>query len=78
MSTSAYVLVEVHAGKVSDALKQIQKIDGVKLADAVTGPYDIIVKLEAENSDALGKKIATKLQPVQGVLKTLTCMVVNL
>lgn len=78
MSASAYVLIEVNAGKVSDALKQIQQIEGAQLADAVTGPYDIIVKIEAENTDALGKKITGKLQPVQGVLKTLTCMVVNL
>ena len=78
MTASAYILIEVNAGQVSNALKQIQKVDGVKLEDFVSGPYDIIAKIDAATTDELGKKIATKIQPVQGVLKTLTCMVVNL
>jgi DNA-binding Lrp family transcriptional regulator len=46
-------------------------------AESVTGPYDVIVMVEAEDIDAVGRLVVTAIQSVEGVVRTLTCPVVN-
>jgi DNA-binding Lrp family transcriptional regulator len=46
-------------------------------AEDVTGPYDVIVRASAENVDELGKLVATQIQAVEGITRTLTCPVVH-
>ena len=41
-------------------------ISGVTLAEDVTGPYDVIVRVEARNVDELGKLVIAKIQDVAG------------
>ncbi|MEK7366780.1 MAG: Lrp/AsnC ligand binding domain-containing protein [candidate division NC10 bacterium] len=77
MGTIAYVLIEVASDKARSALKAIQKISGVKMAHAVTGPYDIIAHVEAANIDALGKVVLSKIRTISGITKTLTCVAVE-
>jgi uncharacterized protein with GYD domain len=51
---------------------------GVISAETVTGPYDVVVLVEAKDVDALGQLVVTAFHPVEGVVRTLTCPVVNL
>mgnify|MGYP000704279929 CR=1 FL=1 len=44
----------------------------------VTGPYDVVVKAEAQNVDELGKLVVARIQAVEGITRTLTCPVVHL
>jgi DNA-binding Lrp family transcriptional regulator len=57
--------------------RQIAEIAGVMQAEDVTGPYDVIVRASAENVDELGKLVATQIQAVEGITRTLTCPVVH-
>ena len=47
-------------------------------AEDVTGPYDVIVRAEAETVDELGKLVVANVQAVAGITRTLTCPVVHL
>ena len=47
-------------------------------AEDVTGPYDVIVRAEAQSMDELGKLVVANVQAVAGITRTLTCPVVNL
>jgi DNA-binding Lrp family transcriptional regulator len=47
-------------------------------AEDVTGPYDVIVRAEAETVDDLGKLVVANVQAVNGITRTLTCPVVHL
>ena len=47
-------------------------------AEDVTGPYDVIVRAEAESVDELGRLVVARVQSVDGITRTLTCPVVNL
>jgi DNA-binding Lrp family transcriptional regulator len=47
------------------------------MAHAVTGPYDIIAHVEAANIDALGKVVLSKIRTINGIVKTLTCVAVE-
>jgi DNA-binding Lrp family transcriptional regulator len=74
----AFVLIQTDSGKASEVAKAIAAIDGVQSSEAVTGPYDVIVAAEATDVDALGHLVVTKIQPVAGIVRTLTCPVVRL
>ena len=56
----------------------IAEIDGVTKAEDVTGPYDVIVRAEADTVDELGRLVVARVQSVDGITRTLTCPVVNL
>lgn len=74
----AYVLISAEPGKATELVKGIQKISGVKGVNAVTGPYDAIAQIEAVNFSAIGDLIVAKIQKVEGVSRTLTCVSVEL
>jgi DNA-binding Lrp family transcriptional regulator len=77
MSISAYVFIECMAGSARDVAKEATKIDGVKRANATTGPYDVIALVEAPNINVLGDFIVTKIQGLSGVLRTQTNVIVD-
>ncbi len=74
----AYVLIQTDSGKAADVANGIRAIGGVMSTEAVTGPYDVVVFVEAEDVDALGQLVVTAIQPVDGIVRTLTCPVINL
>lgn len=74
----SFVLIQTDSGKASEVARAIGDVDGVLSSDAVTGPYDVIVSAEAADVDALGMLVVTKIQPVPGIVRTLTCPVVRL
>jgi len=78
VAVNAYILVQTEVGKAANVTKLIGEIDGVTLAEDVTGPYDVIVRAEAKDVDALGKLVVAKVQSVEGITRTLTCPVVHL
>lgn len=74
----AYILIQTEVGAAARVADQIRAIPGVTQADDVTGPYDVIVRGEAESVDMLGKLVVAQVQAVPGITRTLTCPVVNL
>jgi DNA-binding Lrp family transcriptional regulator len=78
MSVQAYILIQTEVGKAATVASQIASLPGVTLAEDVTGPYDVIVRAEAESVDELGKLVVAKVQAVEGITRTLTCPVVHL
>ena len=78
MPVMAYVLIQTEVGKAAQVASEVRKIDGVRSADDVTGPYDVIVSAEADTVDDLGKMVVSRVQMVDGITRTLTCPVVNL
>ncbi|MEV5974452.1 Lrp/AsnC ligand binding domain-containing protein [Streptomyces sp. NPDC051921] len=74
----AYILIQTEVGKASTVAETIAKINGVIQAEDVTGPYDVIVRAEADTVDALGRMVVARVQQVEGITRTLTCPVVHL
>ena len=74
---SAYVLIETEVGKVAHVAQALSGLDGVQLAEDITGPYDIIARVQASGLDQLGRLVASHIQVVDGVTRTLTCMVIQ-
>jgi DNA-binding Lrp family transcriptional regulator len=74
----AYILIQTEVGKAATVATSIAEIVGVTQAEDVTGPYDVIVRAEANNVDELGKLVVARIQAVAGITRTLTCPVVHL
>jgi DNA-binding Lrp family transcriptional regulator len=74
---SAYVLILTEVGKVAHVAQALRDLDGVQVAEDVTGPYDIIARVQVSGLDQLGRLVAFRLQAVDGVTRTLTCTVIH-
>ena len=74
MSIKAFVLIETAVGKTKEAMSSLQKVEGVESVDAVTGPYDIIAVVEQVDLNAVGKLVTTKIHPINGVNRTVSCL----
>ena len=77
MNVQAYILVQTEVGTAADVTRAIADVPGVTLAEDVTGPYDVIVRAEADTMDDLGRTVLTGIQKVPGITRTLTCPVVH-
>jgi DNA-binding Lrp family transcriptional regulator len=78
LAVSAYILIQTEVGKASQVATEVRQIDGVISAEDVTGPYDVIVRAEANSVDDLGKMVVSRVQLIDGITRTLTCPVVHL
>lgn len=74
----AYVLIQAEVGRSAKVADAVRKISGVRFADVVTGPYDVVRRADAADIDGLGELIVANVQAVVGVTRTLTCPVLHL
>ncbi|MBM6400475.1 Lrp/AsnC ligand binding domain-containing protein [Phycicoccus sonneratiae] len=73
----AYILIQTDVGRAAAVAATIAEIEGVVLAEDVTGPYDVIARVEADTVDELGKLVISRIQDTDGITRTLTCTVVH-
>ena len=71
----AYVLIKIAPGKSRTITEQIARLDGVKTAHPVTAMFDIIAFVEAADINNLTGIVRTKIQAIDGVLRTHTAIV---
>lgn len=57
-----------------DIAEEIAKFPEVQEVHIITGDWDLLIKLKAQNVDTIGKFVIDKLRLVKGIEKTLTCM----
>ena len=76
MATKAYILIETAVGRTKQVASTLQQLEGVKSADCVTGPYDVIAVVEGENLNEIGLLITNKIHPVVGIARTVTCLAI--
>ncbi|MDA0562819.1 Lrp/AsnC ligand binding domain-containing protein [Streptomonospora sp. S1-112] len=74
----AYVLIQTDVGRAAEVARDISTIEGVTQAEDVTGPYDVIVRAQADDVDALGRLVVARIQRLDGITRTLTCPIVNI
>jgi DNA-binding Lrp family transcriptional regulator len=75
---TAYVLIQTEVSKAGEVAKAVLNVEGVRAAEGVAGPYDVIAITEARNVDELGRLVVTGIQAVRGIIRTLTCPVVHI
>jgi len=78
MALKAFILIMSEIGKTKDVVSALGKVEGIKSADAVIGPYDIIATVEAKDLEGIGNLVTKKIHPIPGVSRTTTCLSVLL
>lgn len=74
----AYVLITIRTGDLRNVVIQLRRVEGVIEANMTFGPYDAVAIIQADDVKHLGNIIAMGIQPIPGVLDTLTCLSVDL
>lgn len=74
----AYILVQTEVGKSGDVAREISNVPGVVAAEDVTGPYDVIVRVQSQTIDELARDTVAQIQKIDGITRTLTCPVIHL
>ncbi|NWF79596.1 MAG: Lrp/AsnC ligand binding domain-containing protein [Chloroflexi bacterium] len=77
MEAKAYVLIEAESGRVAEVLAALRAIEGMSAADAVTGPYDIIATVHTPDPRNIGRLVMNEIQAVEGIKRTVTCIVIG-
>ncbi|MHC4788839.1 MAG: Lrp/AsnC family transcriptional regulator [Planctomycetota bacterium] len=75
--TEAYVLIHAGSGKTLSAAKAIRGISGVTSAHPVTGLYDVVCRVEADDLAALATTVVDQIQAIDGVERTETALIVQ-
>jgi len=75
---NAYSLISVEPGKTAEVFKKIKKIEGVKSAECVAGPYDVVAHIEVDTLEKLTKAVFGDIRNIPGVTNTTTLIVVEI
>ncbi|HXF92827.1 MAG TPA: Lrp/AsnC ligand binding domain-containing protein [Nitrospiraceae bacterium] len=75
MSTKAYILIKVKAGKTKDVLHALKKINGVEQAHPCFGQPDIFSFVNVPDERSLSDIVITKIHTIEGVEETDTHIV---
>ena len=73
----AYILINVRPGKVRDVVGMVSELNGVQHADACWGLPDVFAYVETEDEKSLNKLVMDTIQPLDGVERTETHIVVE-
>jgi len=73
----AYVLINVRPGEIKDVVRHLRRVSKVLEANMTFGPYDAVAVVETEDINELGRVLSSEVQPIPGILETLTCMAVD-
>ena len=76
MAARAFVLIETEVGKTREVATAIKKLKVVESVDSVTGPYDIIVIIEAKSLNDIGELVTGSIHPISGISRTVTCLTI--
>ncbi|MDI6807415.1 MAG: Lrp/AsnC ligand binding domain-containing protein [Candidatus Eisenbacteria bacterium] len=76
MTVSAYVHISVQTGKTKSTLNRMSRIQGIKSACSVMGPFDIIAVVQANDLSGIERIVTGKIQLLPGVKTTMTSLIV--
>ncbi|MEE8582795.1 MAG: Lrp/AsnC ligand binding domain-containing protein [Dehalococcoidales bacterium] len=76
MAAKSFVLIETAVGKNREVLAALGKLKGMESVNTVTGPYDIIAVVVRETLSDIGDLVTSKIHTVDGVTRTVTCLVI--
>ncbi len=71
------MLIQTEVGRAEVVAKQLSGLRGVSSSEYVTGPYDVVVRVEATSASELQSVVVPSVQQVTGITRTLTCPIAD-
>lgn len=72
-----YLLVLAEVGRLDEIARRIQQIPGVREVQAVTGPFDLIVKIQADHINEALDIVVHRIRRIAGIKATETLVTVG-
>jgi hypothetical protein len=76
MAAKAYVLLRTAPGMTKAISSALKICPAVKSVEMITGPYDLIVAVEADQTSEILTTVMSDIRPAAGIRDTVTCLVV--
>jgi DNA-binding Lrp family transcriptional regulator len=73
-----FLLVETEMGRLDDVMKRLRALPSVTEVHSVTGPFDLIVKIEAPHINTALDTVVHKIRRIPGIKSTETLVTVDL
>ena len=77
MAAKAFILIETSVGNARRVAEMMKGIPEIEAADVVTGPFDVIAVVNAEDMAAVADLVTGKIHSAGGVTRTTTCVAVG-
>ncbi len=74
----AYCLISTEPDMTPTVFKTVEDLKGVVSAEAVTGSYDLVVRVEADSFEILTETVFNEIRSIDGVTSTSTLTVVEI
>ncbi len=71
MVIKAYALLETEAAITQESVEEVRRVEGVKAAEPVTGPFDVVVTIEVNTIEDMAS-VLRQIRSASGVTKTTT------
>lgn len=73
----AFVLIKIRTGEVQLVLRDLYRVKSVVEAYMTFGPHDALISIEGENLKQIGQIVYSEIQPIPGVMQTLTLLAIE-
>ncbi len=77
MTIRVFILIQTEGGRAKEVVSALEQLEGVKSADQVTGPYDIITVLEGEDLIDIGDSINSRIKSITCISRVVSCVSLN-
>jgi len=74
----AYCLISTEPDMTSTVFDKVKDLDGVVSAEAVTGSYDLVARVETDSFEVLTETVFSEIRSIDGVTSTSTLTVVEI
>ena len=72
-----FILVNAEIGEAPSVAKALRQVASIKSAEALIGPYDVMVEAQVADTKALSMLVTSDVQGTPGVIETLTLLVLE-
>jgi len=72
----AFLLIQCDMGSGARVTEEVRAVPGVKLVHYVTGPYDLIARVESDDLESLSG-LVDEVGLVAGITRTMTCPILK-
>ena len=77
MAAKAFILIETSVGNARRVAEMMKGIPEIEAVDVVTGPFDVIAVVTAEDMAAVADLVTGRIHSAGGVTRTTTCVAVG-
>lgn len=77
MTIKALIFCQVYHKAMVKVIEEFEKIPEIKKIFSLTGDYDILAEIEVDSSDELYDAFAKKIDPIEGIVKTNTHVIMK-